>query len=400
MDARRRSGILFLAHAATTIFAALLATSCGGASGGGAAPPVPQLRPEPSPTAGSSAPLDHWVIPTPSADGVYVGVWPAGLQATLSSVQQANHNRLSVEISYQGLQSASGLSTDPLVHAAMQSGMTVLVNIGCDGLPGGSGNTFAKIAAGDNDTEIDADATALNALASQYPNMSIFLNLTHEFNLDIGNPSGNPNDNDCFSRSTTDASSISADAAEYVAYYQHFVQRFYADGVRNATWVWCPEMSPNTQAAAYKSPQILDQFYPGSTYVDWICVDGYDKPNSGYPNGGGFSYVFGASNPNADPAAFLASFGKPAMIGETGEVNASGPPQGYAVSQAAYLSEMQSAVSPGGFLYPFVKAVLYFDKDNTAYSGYNWSFDSGGMSEFAALSSAVGAPVGAPYWGD
>jgi hypothetical protein len=57
---------------------------------------------------------------------------------------------------------------------------------------------------------------------------------------------------------------------EYVAAWRHVHDIFTAVGATNATWVWCPYAEVDRHFAA------LAPLYPGSEYVDWTCMDGFN----------------------------------------------------------------------------------------------------------------------------
>jgi hypothetical protein len=57
---------------------------------------------------------------------------------------------------------------------------------------------------------------------------------------------------------------------EYVAAWRHVHGIFAAAGATNATWVWCPYGDTQSRLAPMR------QFYPGSRYVDWTCLDGFN----------------------------------------------------------------------------------------------------------------------------
>jgi hypothetical protein len=59
-------------------------------------------------------------------------------------------------------------------------------------------------------------------------------------------------------------------AGEYVAAWRHVHDIFTAVGATNATWVWCPYGDTQRRLAPMR------QFYPGSRYVDWTCLDGFN----------------------------------------------------------------------------------------------------------------------------
>ena len=59
-------------------------------------------------------------------------------------------------------------------------------------------------------------------------------------------------------------------AGEYVAAWRHVHDIFTSVGATNATWVWCP------YADAQHRFGPTSRFYPGSEYVDWTCLDGFN----------------------------------------------------------------------------------------------------------------------------
>jgi mannan endo-1,4-beta-mannosidase len=57
---------------------------------------------------------------------------------------------------------------------------------------------------------------------------------------------------------------------EYVAAWRHVHDIFSAVGATNATWVWCPYAEVDRHFAD------LAPLYPGDSYVDWTCMDGFN----------------------------------------------------------------------------------------------------------------------------
>jgi Glycosyl hydrolase family 26 len=56
---------------------------------------------------------------------------------------------------------------------------------------------------------------------------------------------------------------------EYVTAWRHVHNIFSSVGAENATWVWCPYVD-------FKNEYNLRALYPGSRFVDWTCLDGYN----------------------------------------------------------------------------------------------------------------------------
>jgi hypothetical protein len=67
-------------------------------------------------------------------------------------------------------------------------------------------------------------------------------------------------------------------AGQYVAAWRHVHDIFTAAGATNVKWVWCPNQD------RYHKMTRLASLYPGSAYVDWTCLDGYngDAPWSSF----------------------------------------------------------------------------------------------------------------------
>lgn len=59
--------------------------------------------------------------------------------------------------------------------------------------------------------------------------------------------------------------------ADYVAAWRHIHRIFTAAGAANVLWVWCPNQD------LYGRMSSLARLYPGSGYVDWTCMDGYNS---------------------------------------------------------------------------------------------------------------------------
>jgi hypothetical protein len=60
--------------------------------------------------------------------------------------------------------------------------------------------------------------------------------------------------------------------AVFVAAWRHIVTLFRALGVRNVTWMWTVSIINDTQQGTAASP---NRWWPGSSYVNWVGVDGY-----------------------------------------------------------------------------------------------------------------------------
>lgn len=188
----------------------------------------------------------------------------------------------------------------------------------------GCGPSAAAVAAGTFDAQIESYAEALKSLGSP-----VFLRWCWEMNLVASHPQlGGP--------------------SQFVAGWTHIWTIFHQVGATNVAFVWCPALS-----GADPVP-----YYPGSQYVDWIGVDGYDRSGSTT-----FGAIFGP---------FVEQWsgqGKPMMVAETG---ATGP------GQAAYVESIGTDMPS----LPALKAVVYFDAVGP---DADWRLSGPGLGAFGVL---------------
>jgi len=100
--------------------------------------------------------------------------------------------------------------------------------------------------------------------------------------------------------------------ADYIAAFRHVYDAFTTAGATNVEFVWCPNNYPFDF-------NIVQKYYPGQNYVDWLCMDGYDWTNQdgqpGWPDWQWFDDIFYPIYHTFVEAADI--FGnKPIMIGE------------------------------------------------------------------------------------
>jgi beta-mannanase len=102
-------------------------------------------------------------------------------------------------------------------------------------------------------------------------------------------------------------------SGDFVRAWRHVHDIFKSVGAKNATWVWCP----NIMSTSTSYPSSLSQIYPGDSYVDWTCLDGYNKTTT-WMN---FQALFMAKGfswmRNSYQAVVNVAPAKPMMIGET-----------------------------------------------------------------------------------
>jgi beta-mannanase len=157
-------------------------------------------------------------------------------------------------------------------------------------------------------------------------------------------------------------------AADYVNSWRHMHDLFARAGATNVTWVWCPNVSFNGSTP-------LASLYPGDAYVDWTCLDGYNKGGSQWTS---FASIFGASY---DSLRQIAP-SKPIMIGETSSSEVGGSKAGWTSDALAQL--------PAAF--PQVKALLWFNwRINEDGTTWPWQIESSSTAQ-AAFAAAVASP--------
>jgi hypothetical protein len=152
---------------------------------------------------------------------------------------------------------------------------------------------------------------------------------------------------------------------EYVAAWRHVHDIFTSAGATNVSWVWCPNVDPNAKF------QSIASLYPGSEYVDWTGLDGY---NWG-PKKGGWTSFKHLYRSTYDAIVETIAPGKPLMIAEIGSTQEGG-------SKAEWISEVLTAIPSE---YPQVRGVVWFDKFD---DGMDWPIETS-----ASASSALAAGV-------
>jgi mannan endo-1,4-beta-mannosidase len=104
-----------------------------------------------------------------------------------------------------------------------------------------------------------------------------------------------------------------ASPAAFVAAWRHVVTVFRVLGAGNVTWLWTINVVNNTRQGSIPSPA---PWWPGSSYVNWVGIDGYYLESSWQ-----FASLFGPTI-----AKVRTLTGDPILIAETGAVPAAGQP--------------------------------------------------------------------------
>lgn len=164
---------------------------------------------------------------------------------------------------------------------------------------------------------------------------------------------------------------------QYVRAWRHVHDIFTQVGASNATWTWCP----NTEDAT-TTP--LDGLYPGSAYVDWACMDGYNfGPDLGGAPWRSFSAIFRGTY---EHILGLIPSTMPIMIGEMASSEHGG-------SKPEWIKDGLTVQLPSQF--PRVKGVIWFDSTNP---GLDLRIDTSPQSLDALRGAlATGTYVGNSY---
>jgi hypothetical protein len=184
---------------------------------------------------------------------------------------------------------------------------------------------WADVAAGQQDSIIDARARAIRALG-----VPVLISFEHEPGALVGKVGS---------------------AADYVAAWRHVVGRFVRDGVKNVSWVWTVTSWSFRRAA--RTSQAADAraaaTYPGDDVIDWIAVDGYNFAGCRGMNAPwlSFAQIF---SPWYD---WAARRGKPLMVAEFGLSEDPLQPG----RKGAWFGQMAQQV----LNFPAIKAYVYFE---------------------------------------
>lgn len=140
---------------------------------------------------------------------------------------------------------------------------------------------------------------------------------------------------------------------DYIAAWQHIVNRFKAQGATNAIWIWSPH-------PAYS----FTEFYPGKAYVDWIGLTALN-----YGTAATWSQWWSFKDIIGKAYGQLEANEKPIMITEFGALAVGG-------DRPAWYREAIGSL-PASF--PKVKALVFFHAANDftiTYKALDWSFET------------------------
>jgi hypothetical protein len=150
---------------------------------------------------------------------------------------------------------------------------------------------------------------------------------------------------------------------EYAAAWRHVHDIFSSVGATNASWVWCPYLNQGETFAS---------FYPGDSYVDWTCLDGYNwGTNPSLPHSWRtFSSLYAPSYADVTEAVAPS---KPMVIGEFASTE-------YGGSKATWIKEMFEDLPS----FPRIRGLIWFETFDT---GMDWPIET---SESATAAFAEG----------
>jgi hypothetical protein len=305
-------------------FAFALVAGLGACSGGAGSAPSSS-----SPTPSATSPD---LVP---ANGVYLGAFinngtpPPPPLTPLTAFEGQIHRTMAITQHYYGFYDTfPGTAEDQDVAA----GRIPIESWDC-GLPN------SAVISGSQDAAIRRRADAIKAFG--HP---LFLRYMWEMNL----PATPTFRQVCHSATTDEPNGIFS-SVQFVGAWDRIRGIFAQEGVSNVVWLWNPSGSNDPRT-----------YYPGPAETDWVGVDKYDDANVSFLET--YAQAYG----------YLAPYGKPILIGETGAA-ATIQPQFFGSAAAT----LQSA-------YPLVKGYVYFD--STGFTN-DWGFSPQGMAAFETMAS-------------
>lgn len=198
-------------------------------------------------------------------------------------------------------------------------------------------NGLKDIVNGDYDYYIDKWAADLKDFGE-----IVFIRLGHEMNDPYRYPWGPQNNK----------------PEDFITAWRYVVNRFRAQKVDNAVWVWSPH-------PAYL---LYNEYYPGNDYVDWVGVGALNYGTVAlWSKWWSFDEIFG------DYYDRLAAFGKPIVITEFGSLAVGGQRSQWYEQAFTNLPEK----------YPQLKAILFYNNNNdntTLNKSLDWSLNEDTLS--------------------
>jgi hypothetical protein len=146
----------------------------------------------------------------------------------------------------------------------------------------------------------------------------------------------------------------------------------------NINWVWCPNVLFPGEILNF------NQLYPGDSYVDWTCMDGYNRgTNQISPEGWrSFTQIFSATY----ESLLSQAPSKPIMVGEVASTEVGG-------SKAAWITDALQTQLPLNF--PKVEALVWFNWNIKEDSGLRWDWP---IESSASSTSSFAQGIASPYY--
>lgn len=176
-----------------------------------------------------------------------------------------------------------------------------------------------------------------------------------------------------------------ASPATYVRAWRRFHDIAERQGATNITWVWCPN-------AVFDGSTPLPRLYPGDAYVDWTCMDGYNKGHHELEPLGWQSFGELFAETYAELLALAP--GKPVMIAEVGSTEI-GEDGADPEAKAAWITDAFSVQLPRNF--PRVKAVAWFNWNIEEGPGQRWDWP---IESSAAARRAFADAISSRYYAE
>jgi beta-mannanase len=145
---------------------------------------------------------------------------------------------------------------------------------------------------------------------------------------------------------------------EFVDAWRRIHDLFHDEGATNVTWVW----SVNHRSVPHIPANRVEEFWPGSRYVDWIGISGFNPGPVRVPfRWQSFDHV------NRSRYLELLQYDKPIMISETAAPEVGG-------DKAAWVARMFRSISAR---YPKLGALIWFDDRDPKFPTRNdWRINS------------------------
>ncbi|HEY0317908.1 MAG TPA: glycosyl hydrolase [Solirubrobacterales bacterium] len=166
---------------------------------------------------------------------------------------------------------------------------------------------------------------------------------------------------------------------EFVAAWRHVHDIFSSVGATNVTWVWCP----NVDIHGLLTP--LGELYPGSAYVDWTGLDGFNWGiRRGSPGWQSFNQVYHRTYKRI---VTKVAPDKPMLISEVASSDKGG-------SKPLWIKDMLSKVR---HRYRKVRGIVWYDVDDR---GTNWPIEKSKSAGNAFRSGIRSGAYRANSYGD